>query len=78
MNKGDRFIWLHSESDSRFGFECEVVGVRGDKLDYKFVGKTWEVATMPIEWAKSEKNYSNEEISAIQKRRKRRRFAEIF
>lgn len=78
MKPGDRFIWLHSESDHRFGLECEVVLVRKDKLDYQFVGKDWGICTMPLDWAKSEKKYSQEEISAIRKAQKRRRFAEKF
>ncbi len=78
MNPGDRFIWLHSESDPKFGIECVAVAIRKDKLDYQFVGKDWGVFTMPLDWAVPKKHYSPEEISAIQKRRKRRRVAEKF
>jgi len=78
VKKGDKFIWLHSESDFRFGLECEVIEVRGSVVDYKFVGKDWSMATMPLDWTKSEKQYSPEEISAIRKGQRRRRFAEKF
>lgn len=78
MKKGDKFIWLHSESDHRFGLECEVVAIRKDKLDYRFVGKEWGVFTMPLDWAVPKKTYSNEKISAIRKGQRRRRVAEKF
>ena len=78
MKKGDKFTWLHSESDHRFGLECEVLEVRGALVDYKFIGKNWSSGTMPLDWTKCEKTYSPEEISAIRKGQKRRRFAEKF
>jgi len=78
VKKGDKFTWLARESDSRFGLECEVIEVRGSVVDYKFVGKDWSMATMPLDWTKSEKQYSPEEISAIRKGQRRRRFAEKF
>jgi len=78
VKNGDKFTWLRSESDSRFGLECEVIEVRGSVVDYKFVGKDWSMATMPLDWTKSEKQYSPEEISAIRKGQRRRRFAEKF
>ncbi len=78
MKKGDKFTWLHSESDHRFGLECEVLEVRGNLVDYKFVGKDWSSGTMPLDWAVPKKHYSPEEISAIRKGQKRRRFAEKF
>ena len=78
MTIGDKFTWLHSESDHRFGLKCEVVAVRGDVVDYKFVGKEWGESTMPLDWVQSEKKYSQEEISAIRKAHKRRRFAVKF
>lgn len=78
MKKGDRFTWTHSESDHRFGEECEIVAIRGDKIDFKYVNRpTWREATMPLDWV-NEKSYSPEEILAIRKRCKRRRFAGIF
>lgn len=71
MTAGDKFTWLHSENDHRFGEECEVIGVRGDKLDFRYVNRpTWKTATMPVEWAKAKKDYSTEEISAIRKLKK--------
>jgi len=78
VKNGDKFTWLRSESDSRFGLECEVIEVRGSVVDYKFVGKDWSMATMPLDWTKSGKQYSPEEISAIRKEQRRRRFAEKF
>lgn len=74
MNKGDRFTWLHSETDHRFGEKCEVVAVRGDKIDYKFIDRpNWREATMPLDWAAAKKEYSEQQIAEIQKREKERR-----
>lgn len=78
MKKGDKFTWLCLEADHRFGLECEVTDVRGDKVDYKFVGKNWSSATMPLAWVVPKRHYSPEEISAIRKGQKRRRLAERF
>ncbi len=79
MTKGDRFVWLHSETDHRFGEKCEVVAVMGDKVLYRFVDHpNWGEAIMPLDWVKAKKDYSPEEIEAIRKRRKRRRVAGIF
>jgi hypothetical protein len=79
MKKGDKFTWLHSESDHRFGLECEVIEVRGTVVDYKFVGHpSWSSGTMPLDWTISKKKYSPEKISAIRKRQRRQRFAEKF
>ena len=73
IKAGDRFIWLHSENDHRFGETCEVVAVRGDKVDYKFVNRpTWKEATMPLSWV-NEKDYSQEEILEVRMRNKKRR-----
>jgi hypothetical protein len=78
MKPGDRFIWLHRESDNSFGEECEVVAIRGDKVDFSYVNRpNWRSGTMPLDWV-NEKNYSPEEISEIRKRHKSRRFAEKF
>ncbi len=74
MEKGDRFVWLYMESDHRFGERCEVIAVRGDKVDYKFIDHPkWSTATMPLSWTKSEKNYSPEEILDIRGRERKRR-----
>jgi len=78
MKKGDKFTWLHSESDHRFGLECEVLEVRGTLVDYKFVGKNWSSGTMPLKWTESEKHYSPEKISAIRKGQRRQRLVEKF
>lgn len=78
MKPGDRFVWLHSESDHRFGEECEIIAIRGDKVDFKYVNRPkWRKATMPLEWV-NEKSYSPEEISAIRKLHRQRRFAGFF
>lgn len=79
MKKGDTFTWLVSESDVRFGEKCEVLAVWGDKIDFKFVERpAWRTVIMPMDWVIPKKHYSPEEISAIQKRQGRRRFAEKF
>ncbi len=79
MEKGDKFTWLHSESDHRFGLECEVLEVRETIVDYKFVDHPkWSSGTMPIEWTTSEKKYSPEKISEIRKGQRRQRLAEKF
>lgn len=78
IGPGDKFIWLHSESDHRFGEACEVIAVRGNKVDFKYINRpNWREATMPLDWVFG-KDYSQEEISAIRKRHKRHRFAEKF
>jgi hypothetical protein len=73
MTKGDKFIWLHNKSSHLFGLECECLEVRGDLIDYKFVGKEWSSATMPLSWATVERKYSEQEISAIRAKQKRSR-----
>lgn len=74
MEKGDRFVWLYMESDHRFGERCEVIAVRGDKIDFKFVDRPkWGSGTMPLDWAVPKKEYSEQQILEIRGRWKKRR-----
>lgn len=74
MNVGDKFTWLRSEKENCFGELCEVISVNSGVMDYKFVNKpNWRTVRCPVDWFDKQKSYTEEEISAVRMRYKRRR-----
>lgn len=74
MTVNQQFRWLRRENDHRFGEICVVTRLWGDKMDYKFVNKPhWKEELCPIDWFENQKEYTEEEISAIKMRERKRR-----
>lgn len=74
LKKGDKLLWLYSESDNRFGEEIEVIRVDGSKADYHFPGHpNWKVCLSPVDMILPRKPYTLEDISRIKTREKKNR-----
>lgn len=74
LQKGDRLLWLYSESDNKFGETIEVIKAVGDKVDYFFPDRpTWRTCLSPAYMVLPRKAYSLEEISQIRDRESRNR-----